>query len=331
MTMRTSCELVRRAIEFDHPWRMPICSSPMVTEFAEDVVYVFPQFSGNPWWLGQGGADEWGCVWALSEDTRDMGQVSGHPLTELRDLSLFSHPNGLDSTRYAHLDTQLAQAGDRYVAFCNGTCLFERSHMLRGFARFLEDLYDDPDGVAALLDAVLQYQLDSVAYIAKHFRGRIHGYRVTDDWGTQQGPMIHPELFHELFFPRYQRLFAQVHAAGMHVWLHSCGRHEAILDQFIEAGLDVANLTQPAIFDIPAFGKRFAGRLAFESAGDMQQTLPTGDADAIRAEAEALIRHWTTDAGGWLLMTDVAPESTGIPLDAVPVMREAFLATDRWR
>ncbi len=329
--MHSSRELVRRAIEFDTPWRMPVCSSPMRTEHAEDIVYVFPQFGGNPWWLGHGGADEWGCVWALSEDTKDMGQVVGHPLAELRDLSQFPRPDGRDSARYAHLDAQLAHTGDRYVAFCNGTCVFERVHMLRGFAQLLEDLYDDPDGVAALLDVVLQYQLDSVAFLAAHFRGRIHGYRVTDDWGTQQGPMIHPDLFRELFFPRYQRLFAAVHDAGMHAWLHSCGRHEAILDQLIEAGLDVANLTQPSIFDIPAFGKRFAGRLAFEAAGDTQKTLPANDHAAIRAEADALLTHWTTPAGGWLLMTDVAPESTGIPIEATVVMREAFLARDPWR
>jgi uroporphyrinogen decarboxylase len=329
--MHSSRELVRRAIEFDHPWRMPVCSSPMRTEYAGDVVYVFPQFDGNPWWLGQGGADEWGCVWALSENTKDMGQVVGHPLTDLRDLGALQRPNGLDPSRYMHLDDQLAPVEDRYVAFCNGTCLFERAHMLRGFAQFLEDLYDDPEAVAALLDAIIGYHEQSVQYLSAHFPGRIHAYRVTDDWGSQQGPMIHPDLFRELFFPRYQRLFAQIHAAGMHVWLHSCGKHEAILDQLIEAGLDVANLCQPAIFDIPSFGKRFAGRLAFEAAGDMQKTLPTNDPAAIRAEADDLIRHWTTEAGGWLLVTDVAPESTGIPLEAVVTMQEAFLAADRWQ
>lgn len=327
--MTTRRELARRAIEFDNPWRMPVCSTPMRTEYTGDVVYVFPDFSGNKWWTGAGGADEWGCVWALSSETTDMGQVVGHPLAD--DLhGAFPRPDGLDPARYTHLDAQLAAAGDRYVVFCNGTCQFERAHMLRGFARFLEDLYDDPEGVDALLDAVIQYQLDSVAYLAAHFRGRIHGYRVTDDWGTQLGPMIHPELFRAHFLPRYRRLFAAVHAAGMHVWLHSCGRHEALLEQLIDAGLDVANLMQPSIFDIPAFGARFAGRVAFEAAGDAQTTLVAGDPAAIRAEAQALLRYWTTPRGGWLLTTDLAGESTGITPASVQAMLDAFLAADPW-
>jgi uroporphyrinogen decarboxylase len=310
---------------------MPVCSSAMRTEIAEDVVYVFPEFQGSKWWTGEGGVDEWGCRWELSPDTQDMGQVVGHPLASLRALQTLPRPDAAVDARYTHLGAQLDAAGDRYVVFCNGTCLFERAHMVRGFANFLEDLCDDPDGVEALLDLLLQYHLDSVAALAARFPGRIHGYRVTDDWGTQQGPMIHPDRFRNLFFPRYQRLFAAVHAAGMHAWLHSCGKHEPLLEQLIEAGLNVANLTQPAIFDIPAFGARFAGRLAFEAANDTQTTMVQGDPTAIRREAEDLLAHWVTPAGGWLLMTDVAPESTGIAPASVTVMRQAFLDADPWK
>ncbi|MHB9134159.1 MAG: uroporphyrinogen decarboxylase family protein [Armatimonadota bacterium] len=329
--MSSHYELVRRAIEFDTPWRMPVCSTPMRTEFVEDVVFVFPEFQGSKWWTGQGGEDEWGCLWSLSEDTTDMGQVTGHPLKDLRALDRLVQPNGLDPVRYAHLDAQLAQAEDRYVAFCNGTCMFERAHMLRSFGQFLEDLYDDPEGVDALLDFILQYQLDSVEYLATHFRGRVHGYRITDDLGTQLAPMMSPAIFREHFFPRYRRLFERIHEAGMHAWMHSCGRHEDLLEMLVEAGLDVANLCQPAVFDIPEFGKRFAGRLAFEATGDQQDTLVHGDPQAIRAEAQALITHWTTERGGWLLMKEIETGSCGIDPAVKPLVNEAFLAVDRWK
>ncbi|MHB9024190.1 MAG: uroporphyrinogen decarboxylase family protein [Armatimonadota bacterium] len=328
---KTRRELVRRAIEFDSPWRMPVCSSPMVTTFTDDIVYLFPEFQGNKYWTGEGGDDEWGCRWELSPDTKDMGQVVGHPLKDLRALDRLPRPNGLNPARYVHLDVDLRQAEDRYVAFCNGSCLFERAHMLRGFAQFFEDLYDDPEGVDALLDFIVQYHFDTVEYLAAHFPGRIHAYRMTDDWGTQLGPMISPALFRRFFFPRYQRLFARCHQAGMHVWLHSCGKHEDLLELLVEAGLDVANLCQPAIFDIPSFGKRFAGRLAFEAAGDMQKTLVQGDPRAIRDEAASLMCHWTTDKGGWLLMTEMAAESNGIDPATGEIMIEAFKAVDRWK
>jgi len=326
----TRQELVRRAIEFDHPWRMPTCSSPMGTSYTDDVVYVFPEFQGNKWWLNQGGADEWGCEWKLSETTTDMGQVVGHPLQNLRDISRLPRPNGNDPIRYRHLNDQITQADDRYVVFCNGTCLFERAHMLRGFEQFLTDLYEDPDGVDALLDCVIQYQIESVAHLATHFAGRIHAYRVTDDWGTQDASIISPALFRRHFFPRYKALFDHVHEAGMHVWFHSCGRHEDILEQLIEAGVDVANLCQPRVFDIPEFGRRFAGRVAFEGTCDMQTTLVSNDPALIRREANDLLTHWTTESGGWLLARDFPLEPSGIKLEALTTMVQAFLEGDPW-
>ena len=58
---------------------------------------------------------------------------------------------------------------------------------------------------------------------ARRFPGRIDGWRMTDDWGTQQAAFVSFDMWMDFFFPRYRRIFDAMHEAGGDVWVHSCG------------------------------------------------------------------------------------------------------------
>ncbi|MFH1084883.1 MAG: hypothetical protein V1772_03885, partial [Chloroflexota bacterium] len=132
------------------------------------------------------------------------------------------------------------------------------------------------------------------------------------------------------FQPRYDRIFGAAHAQGWDVWMHSCGKVNAILDPLIEIGLDVINLQQPRALGIEVVGREFAGRLCFESLCDIQATLPFQDAVAIRAEARLLIEHWSTPEGGFILSDNGDGEAIGVPLWKKEVMLTAFQEASRW-
>ena len=53
MTMNSK-ELVRRAIHFEKPERLPFTGSMGETDFTGDTVAIFPEL-GQKWWLGGGG------------------------------------------------------------------------------------------------------------------------------------------------------------------------------------------------------------------------------------------------------------------------------------
>jgi uroporphyrinogen decarboxylase len=153
----------------------------------------------------------------------------------------------------------------------------------------------------------------------------------SDDWGTEQDTFISPRLWREFFMPRYARIFDAAHAAGWVVWMHSCGQIAGIVDSLVEAGVDVLNLQQPRVFGIEAFGKRFAGRVAFETLCDIQKTLPFKGKDEIEEEARLLLEHWGTPAGGFILGDYGNSAAIGVAQEKKHWMLEAFLAADRWK
>ena len=252
--------------------------------------------------LGEGdGVDEWGCKWETNR-TGDMGQVFEHPLKELKDFEKLTRPNGLDASRYEHLDKELADRSDAYHVFCNGSVLFERMHFLRGFSNFLMDSALDEEGFLRFAEWVVTYQIETMQYLAEHFAGRIHALRCTDDLGTQISSIISPEQFRKLFKPFFAKVASLCHDNGMHFWLHSCGKIDGLLDDLIDAGVDVIN-PQIDVFDLEDLGSRFAGRISFESYPDMQEVVPSGDRELIVEDISRQLKHLATPKGGYIVMS----------------------------
>jgi len=328
----TPKEVVRRAIRFQEPPRLPFAGSMGETDFTGDTVALFPDF-GLKWWLGGGGCDEWGCVWEVKPEARDMGQVKNIVLRDLEDYAQARVPDALNPARYAHWPRLLDQAEreGKYVVVCNGPFLFERAHFLHGFTETLMDIADNPAVMRAFLRRLARYHLDTLRYIKEHFPGRVHGYRGTDDWGTQTAALISPAAFREVFQPVYAGIFAAAHEAGMDVWMHSCGQVLSLAPCLIEAGLDVINLLQPAIFPLPRL-KDLRGRVCFEVVGDVQSTLPGGDRGAIRREIEAILDACCATSGGIVVekLDRMLLDADGIAPEVGAFCEETYRQLDPW-
>ncbi len=293
-----SRELVCRAIHFGTPERLPFTGSMGETDFSGDTVAVFPDF-GHKWWLGGGGVDEWGSLWVADPGSKDMGQVKNIVLQNLSDWKTLAVPDAASPARYAGWKEILdrAEKEEKYAVVCNGPYLFERAHFLHGFENTLTDCLLEPELTAAFLRRLAEYHFRSIETIRKRFAGRVHGYRGTDDWGTQLAPLVSPEVFRRLFKPVYREIFSAIHEAGMDVWMHSCGQVTPLMDDFIEMGLDVINLMQPNVLPISAL-REFRGRLCFEVSADAQNTLLTGSPEDLKAEIGSLLGNCCAETGG---------------------------------
>ncbi|MHB0877245.1 MAG: uroporphyrinogen decarboxylase family protein [Anaerolineae bacterium] len=299
----TSREIVQRAIEFRHPERLPL-SFPLLG-FSDLYGVGYKQAAG--WAPREPGVDEWGCPWQKTIQP-NMGQVRDNPLKDWAAMDSYDFPDPCAPGRFDDIERQLQGAGDKYVLIGSGFTLFERAHFLHGYAETLQDMYLHPNEVHQLLDHILEFQLGIVTG-AKRFQGAIDGFMMTDDWGTQLGPMIGLPLWREFFRPRYQRLFAAIREAGLHSWLHSCGRINAIIGDLIEIGLDVVEVEQPRVLGIEEVGRLYGGRICFETVVDIQQTIPSGTLENIRAEARLLWEHWASARGG-LVIKDYSPRAS---------------------
>jgi hypothetical protein len=131
-------------------------------------------------------------------------------------------------------------------------------------------------------------------------RHGFHGIHFADDWGTQSGLMVSPELWRRMFKPRYARQFARAHDLGLHVWYHSCGNFEPILYDFHEIGADVINISQPNVLDVAAVGRRLKGRQCFLMPISYQTVSISGTPADIHAEARRLYTLLGARDGGFI-------------------------------
>jgi hypothetical protein len=323
----SSYEVVRRAIEFERPERLPLRFEALGLSDVHSVSW--NQIGTGDKSLPQA-TDEWGCLWMRSE-MDNMGQVKGHPLANWRALAHFWWPDPDDPAFYEGMEEHLSGSEGKYIITSIFMLLFERMHALHGFENTLVDLYLERERIEILADRIVEFDLGIIRNIARRFPGCIHGLGFTDDWGTQQAVFVNPRLWDEFFKPRYKRIFDAIHEAGWHVWMHSCGRINAILESLIEIGLDVINLQQPRALGIEKLGQRFRGRICFESLCDIQHTLPFKGAKEIREETLLLLEHWAVPGGGFILSDYGDGQAIGVELEKKRIMLDAFLEADPWR
>ena len=303
-------EIVRRAIHRQQPPRLPVrCGSLGCNDMT--VLPVKPPLGWEP---PRPGEDEWGCVWGHTE-VKNMGQVVKHPFADglPSNLRTTAWPDyGIDS-RYRDCEAALAQAEreGQYVHADIFMVLFERMHSLYGFENTLCGVLVEREAMERLADHIVETHLRFVENISHRFGSRIHGVTMSDDWGTQSAAFVSAELWMDFFYPKYKRLFDAMHSAGYDVWVHSCGKVNEIVECYIRAGVDVVNLQQPRALGIEEMGKRYRGRIAFQSLCDIQHTLPTGDRQRVDADVDALMMHWADREGGFIC-SDYGEEVLGV-------------------
>jgi hypothetical protein len=315
-------DIVRRAINFERPPRLPV----MMENLGISDTAWLPVAAGADFSPSVDGEDAWGCVWAQT-DVPNMGQVVQHPLENIGKLDTHPLPDYTDDTCYIPSEEglQKAEQEGKYVFAGIFMVLFERMHSLHGFENTLADLYLDRPAMEALADRIVEVHVKFVQEVLRRFPCRVHGWNMTDDWGTQQAAFVSYDFWMDFFYPRYKRIFDAMHQAGCHAWVHSCGKINEIIEGFIEAGVDVLNLQQPRALGIEEIGKRYKGRIAFESLPDIQATLPTGDRQQIERDAEQLMTCWAGPNGGFIFSDYGDDQAIGIADETVkPFMYETF-------
>ncbi|MDP6449854.1 MAG: uroporphyrinogen decarboxylase family protein [Lentisphaeria bacterium] len=325
-------EIVRRAIEFDSPPRLPFFLGGFWSDKLSAVIKNFPndvcdcwemdrQESG--WFFDNPVVDDWGCQWETT-DIHNMGQVVAHPLEDWSALSRYKPPDPRNPFYFERIDDGIKDAGDRYVVITSHFNLIERLHLLHGFERTLEDFLLDPENIDRAVEMIFQFKLEHIDEAARRFGDRVDGIFLTDDWGTQGNTFVSEDVFREFFYDRYKQLFDAIHGYGWHVILHSCGKVNRFVPLFIEVGADVLNLQQPQAYGIRELGDAFAGKTCFLTTVDIQSTLPKEDPDVVRAEARELIENWSTPDGGFIVFNYGDSDSIGASDEIAEVMFRAF-------
>lgn len=351
----TSKERVLRAIEFRGPDRVPFASGVPITS---DITMMF--FSPARDWQPDEGyfpnihpliyrlsnwrykkylpldvqssgyerQDEFGCIWKTVIEN-SVGDVIGHPLKSIDDFDKITLPDPNAPGRFA-ASAALSKvlSGNTFVLGIMECGLWERMHFLRDFSDILMDIATEPEKVGAFADRLVEeWFLPLIKRFAKH---GCDGVILTDDWGTQNGPMISPKSWDQIFKPRYKRLFDTAHDLGMKFFMHSCGHIKMLIPGLIDAGLDVLQKDDVCFMGLDELAEEFSGKICFMGSLDIQRTLPDADDATISEETKRMIHALGSNDGGVIGMYYSQPAAAGFSWRKQFLMRAAFLRHGRY-
>ena len=195
---------------------------------------------------------------------------------------------------------------------------------LRGFEDWFIDLAADKKLASALFDAATEQSTAMAEEILKVGGDLADVVYTSDDMGFQNGPMVSPELYRELFKPRHKKFFDTVKKnTSAFIHFHCCGSIYKLLDDLIELGVDVIHPVQVAAKDMDSsiLAPEFGDRLSFWGGIDTQRVLPRGTTEEVKAEVRRRIRDFAP-GGGYILgaVHDIQPD---VPVENIIAMYEA--------
>jgi uroporphyrinogen decarboxylase len=195
---------------------------------------------------------------------------------------------------------------------------------LRGFEDWFLDLAGDEKLAGALFDAALEYNSALAEEILKVGGDLADVVATSDDMGSQNGPLISPEMYRRLLKPRDKKYLDTIKKyTKAFIHLHSCGSIYKLLNDFIEIGVDVINPVQVAArnMDSSILGPEFGDRLSFWGGIDSQHVLPSGSTGAVKAEVKRRIKDFAP--GGGYILGAVHNIQYGVPVENIIAMYEA--------
>ena len=145
------------------------------------------------------------------------------------------------------------------------------------------------------------------------------------EFGMQEGPLISPRIYRDLFLPFHKQINDWVHRhTSWKTFIHTCGSVRALIGDFIAAGFDVLCPVQTSAADMnPLELKReFGDRITFWGGGvETQSTLPYGTPQDVRRQVHERMRAF--GPGGGFIFSAVHNIQALVPVENVLAMYEA--------
>ena len=238
-------------------------------------------------------------------ETGEYYEQSHYPLADARtidDLEQYAWPSA-DWFDYRRMRERALAVHDTKAVQCGYMAPFYFHNLLRGLETSLIDPLDDPDFTHHLLNRLCDFFYEHHLRMFETCGDLIDIAQVTDDLGSQTGPLIGMDTFHEFYQPHMQRFIDLCHGFNIRVFHHDDGAMRAFLPDLVAMGIDVLNPVQwncPGM-ELEGLKRDFGKEICFHGGIDNQQILPFGTPEEVRAEVRHNIDALANDGTGYIL------------------------------
>jgi uroporphyrinogen decarboxylase len=218
------------------------------------------------------------------------------------DLNAYAWPSA-DWFDYSAMRAKAGEAARTHAVQCGYMAPFYYHNQLRGLEQSLVDPLADPEFTHHLVGRICAFFYEHHRRMFEACRGLIDVAQVTDDLGSQTGPLISMELYRDFYAPHHKRFIDLCHEFGIKVFHHDDGSCRPFLPLLVEMGIDILNPVQwtcPGM-DMAELKAEFGGRICFHGAIENQRILPFGTPEDVRAEVRHCIDALASDGTGYIL------------------------------
>lgn len=305
-----------RIIRFDQPAYVAVEPPIYLTRYQGSNHEGFEEEMGDDHPVGSRWVDIWQTGWHKIHDGV-MGLPEGNPLADVKHLKRYQWPDPNDQRICAKIYETAGRfpGDDRFLAGNHRDTLWEKAYMLVGMENMMMYFHTEPQFAREVLHGIMDFQLG----IARHYvETGVELVRFTDDLGTQDGPLLGPEIVDEFLVPEYRRLFDFYKERDVLIWFHSCGNVESVAQTFLELGVDILNPVQATANDLAKIRSLTQNRMALHG-GVSSATIMAGPVERIREEVRERI-HQLGVEGGYFCSKD---QGMPFPEAHVEALRQA--------
>jgi len=218
------------------------------------------------------------------------------------DIDAYAWPS-VDWFDFEPMKAKIKEAANTKAVQCGYMAPFYFHNLLRGLEQSLVDPLIDPEFTHHLMTRISDF---FYAYHRKMFEtceGLIDVSQVTDDLGSQSGPLISLDLYREFYAPHHKRYIDLCHEFDIKVFHHDDGSCRPFLPLLVEMGIDILNPIQwtcPGM-DMKELKAEFGNKICFHGAVENQRILPFGTPEEVRAEVRHCIDSFASNGTGYIL------------------------------
>lgn len=297
-----------------------------------------PRYVGPPPGDLPEGLDEdiWGVIRKavtldLGEGRETYKEVHASPLASaasVEEIEAYDHWPSPDWFDYGDIEAQCDAVRERgrVVVFVgdrlNRLAQLKPAMYLRGVERILLDMAERPDIARATFGRIRRFYAGYAERIFRAARGKIDILLTGDDFGSQNGPLVSPEMWCRFLGDGFAEYVGLARAEGARVMHHTCGAVRPIVPLMLDRGLDVLQSLQPEApgMDGVELKGAFGDRLSFHGGISIQRTMPFGSPEEVRREVRDRVGAMAP-GGGYILCT-----AHNLQADTPPANFEALMA-----
>ena len=205
-----------------------------------------PEYIGPPV-SAQDHEDYWGMRYRpVDYGTGTYMEQSYNPLVEARtidDLEKYRWPSA-DWFDYSRMRAAVEVQRQTKAVMVGYMAPFYFHNKLRGLEQSLADPLEDPAFTHRLLQRVSDFFFEQHRRMFEACEGLIDVTQVTDDYGSQSGPMIGLPTFREFYRPHLHRFIDLAKDFGIKVFHHDDGAMRVFLPDLVAMGIDILNPVQ---------------------------------------------------------------------------------------